>query len=392
MGLRFNLVIWGTHQWDDPTAGRARYLAECVAKLYDNINVIYVNPPIQHKFPLRHCSFWRVWLKSKKAPIINRDGVTILNVAPSPLPYSHHFHPFRLLRGSFIGSQIQRFLDNTLSVLVITDPKEWPLARWWKVKHNFVVYDCMDLMPAFQNAGDRIAYEERNLISYTSLITCSARGLIDHLRSLVSTQPIVLVRNGVHYERFQGKFLVPECLQSIPRPRIGFIGSISYWVDIDLIATIAYRNPQWHFVLIGPVRVFLPALPNIHLLPPISPTEIAPYLHGLDVGLVPFRDMPLIRCVNPLKLYEYLACGKPVVATPYGDFEDVQEWVYFAQTPEEFTKKIACALSEDNPSLQEYRRRAARQASWQERSQTFVKAIYQLIEGSSLSHFANTTH
>lgn len=369
------LVIWGIHDWHWPTAGRARYFAESISELYKNVRVLYVNPPVQRKVPFRHREFWLTWQRAKRVPIEQHNGVTVLNIPPSPLPYAHYLTVCRLWRAASIGNRLLRYLDSDRNAFIVSDPKEWVLARWWKEKGCIVVYDCADLMPAFQNAGERIAREEANLVRFVSLITCSAQGLVEHIKSVALDKPVSLVRNGVNWDRFQGNFLVPPSLKSIPRPRIGFVGSVSYWVDMELIAKVAKNHPEWHFVLIGPSRVSVPDLPNVHPLPSIPPEEVPRYVHGFDVGIIPFHDTPLTRCVNPLKLYEYLACGKPVVATPYGDFGDVEQWVYFAQTAEELADAIQKALSDDCPELQKQRREAARLASWKERTKQLISAI-----------------
>jgi glycosyltransferase involved in cell wall biosynthesis len=373
--VEFTLVIWGIHDWNWPTAGRARYFAESIAKLYKNVQVFYVNPPIQHKVPFHHREFWLTWQRAKRVPIEQHNGVTVLNIPPAPLPYAHHFTVFRLWRAAFIGNRLRRYLDSDRIVFIVSDPKEWVLAHWWKKKGFIVVYDCADLMPAFQNSGERIALEEARLARFVSLITCSAQGLVEHLKSLAPDKPVKLIRNGVNWDIFQGGFSVPPSLKPIPHPRLGFVGSVSYWVDIELIAQIAKNYPEWNFVFIGPSRVSIPNLPNIHLLPPVPPEEVPRYVHGFNVGIIPFHNTPLTRCVNPLKLYEYLACGKPVVATPYGDFGDVEQWVYFARTPEEFADAVQRALKDDCPHFQNQRREAARLASWEGRAKQLFTAI-----------------
>ena len=374
---KITLVIWGGN-WTCPTVGRTRYLAESIAELYEDVQVLYVNSPVQRKIPLRHREFWSVLRKVSRTPVEQHNGVIVLNIPPSPLPYAHHFLLFRMWRATFICNRLRHYSGRDRAVLFIGDPKEWPLARLWWRNEGIVIYDCYDLMPAFQNSGERIARDEVNLVRFASLVTCSAPGLVDHIKSLAPDKPVFLVRNGVHWERFQGNFPTPPNMSSISHPRIGFIGSISYWVDVELIARTAERRPEWNFLLIGPTRVPVPNLPNIHLLPPVPPEKVPYYLHNIDVGIIPFHDTPLTRCVNPVKLYEYLACGKPVVATPYGDFGDVEQWIYFARTPEEFVKAIYNALREDCLDLQQQRRNAACHASWRERSKELLKAIQQV--------------
>lgn len=358
------VVFWGI-PWSYPTVGRTRYLAESIAELYEDIQVVYVNLPTQWKFPFRHRNFWLEWKRAKQCAVEIHNGVIVLNIPPYPLPYAHHVMFLRILRTMYIGKKIWNYLDKSrrFLMLVIGDPKEWLLARWWQRKGGIVVYDCFDLMSAFLHASERIAFEEKKLIQIASLITCSAQNLVYHVKSIAPHKPVFLIRNGVHWERFQDVSKVPSQLATIPHPRIGFVGSISYWVNLDLVIEAAKQCPSWHFVLLGPVRISIPRLPNVHLLSPVPPEEVHHYIHGFDIGIIPFHDTPLTRCVNPLKLYEYLACGKPVIATPYGDYEDVEQLVYFVHNLQEFIYAINKALEEDCPKLQKQRKEAAYLAS-----------------------------
>ncbi len=376
------IVFWGIHPWTHPTAGRIRYLAESLAEFGGDMQVIYVNPPNQRKFPLRHRDFWREWRQAKQRPTEVHDGVIVLNIPPSPLPYTHHFLPFRMWRAAYISSKVWSSARriSKVPILVVGDPKEWVLARWWRVRSGIVIYDCADLIPAFRDAGERIARDEKNLLRFASLVTCSAQRLVDYIRSIRPDKPVFLVRNGVHWERFQSNFKVSTSLEAIPHPHIGFVGSISYWVDMNMIVEVAKQHPDYHFVLLGPLRVDVPKLPNIYLLPAVDPKEVPHYVHSFDIGIILFCDSPLTRCVNPLKLYEYLACGKPVIATPYGDYGDVEQWVYFVRTPEEFAEAIQITLSEDSPELQRQRREAARLASWKEHAKQLLAVIQTTVD------------
>lgn len=373
-----NIIIWGLRDWDAPTVGRPRYLAECFAQM--GKRTVFVIPPPQRKIPFRHNDFWRFRRLAKINPVEHRNGVEIFRPLPCPLPYAHHFTPLKLLRAIFIGKQLEVFLKESTSVLIVWDPKEWLLAQWWKYKGGIAVYDCLDLMSAFQGAGQRIVREERVMVRKVSLITCSAVGLKKHIETLSPKVPIVVVRNGIHWSRFQQRGSPPSTLKEIRRPRIGFIGSISYWIDIELVTEVAKMNPQWQFVFVGPLKTHWKERPaNIHLLPPIPQEEVPACLYEFDVGLIPFVDSPLTRCVNPLKLYEYLACGKPVVATPYGDFGEVVSWVYFGDTPHTFAQAIHRALEEDSLSLQKDRTQAAKIADWTERAKVFLTVLEQVV-------------
>ncbi len=213
------------------------------------------------------------------------------------------------------------------------------------------------------------------MVASVSMVTCSAKGLVNHIAAMSPKVPIMLVRNGVHWERFQVPHPIPNEVAAVPRPRIGFVGSVSYWVNLELVAQVAELRPEWHFVFVGPQRQTAKVPPNVHFVPPVSPEEVPGCIQGFNVGLIPFYDTPLTRCVNPVKLYEYLACGKPVVATPYTDLEEAKGLVYLAETPTEFADAIERALSEDSFELQERRRNIAKQGDWANRAKEFLAAL-----------------
>lgn len=372
---RLAIFVWGIREWDAPTVGRSRYLCEGLAATgRDDIDVFFISPPPQPKFPLRHCEFWKAWRLARQRVEFQHNGVKVLRLFPCPLPYAHHFLPFRVARAAFLKQQLRRYVtkEHQNSILVVYDPKEWVLAKYW---NGLSVYDCVDLMPSFKGAGRRVAQEEIRMIRSVSLVTCSSQGLLEHVRNLSPQISVTLVRNGVHWRRFQSSQPVHSSVAAIPRPRIGFIGSISYWVNLAMITELALQNPQWHFVFVGPQRQDIAALPNLHLLPPIPTEQVPGCIQGFDVGIIPFHDSPLVRCVNPLKLYEYLACGKPVVATPYGDFGEAEHLVYYAEKPHEFAEAIQRALQENTPELETERRQIAAQADWSNRAREFLRAL-----------------
>lgn len=146
----------------------------------------------------------------------------------------------------------------------------------------------------------------------------------------------------------------PEDQAEIPTPRPGFFGVIDERMDLELLAAIADRRPDWHLVMIGPVAKIDPAdLPkraNIHWLGGKQYAELPSYLAGWDVALMPFALNDSTRFISPTKTPEYLAGGKPVVSTPitdvvrhYGELEGVR----IAETPEEFVAAVEMALAKD---------------------------------------------
>jgi len=115
----------------------------------------------------------------------------------------------------------------------------------------------------------------------------------------------------------------PAGMTDLPRPVLGVIGGINAKLDLTLLAKLAERRPVWSLALVGPLSYGLDdgqvtrlrALRNVHFLGPVPPERVPATIAACDVCLIPYRLNEQTRHVNPLKVYEYLAAGKPVVGT-----------------------------------------------------------------------------
>jgi glycosyltransferase involved in cell wall biosynthesis len=162
----------------------------------------------------------------------------------------------------------------------------------------------------------------------------------------------ILVSHGVDYEHFSKAVAhdlpAPADIADLPHPRLGFFGLIRDWVDLDLLAEVARRRPDWHLVLIGDSAIDLSpyqSLPNMHFLGRKPYAELPAYCQEFDVGLVPFRINELTKAVNPIKLREYLAAGLPVVSTPLPEAKLCGSLVESADEPESFAAAVAKTLA-----------------------------------------------
>jgi glycosyltransferase involved in cell wall biosynthesis len=150
-------------------------------------------------------------------------------------------------------------------------------------------------------------------------------------------------------------------------------------VDVSLVRDIARLRPDWSFVLVGPQYSgaisgsdagidSLAETPNVHLLGPRPYPDVPAYLEAFDVATIPFKISGLTEDTNPIKLYEYLAAGVPVVSTPLPEVLAVPG-VRVAQSPEDFVTQIGAALQErDDPQLRAARMAVAAENSWQKRA------------------------
>jgi glycosyltransferase involved in cell wall biosynthesis len=166
----------------------------------------------------------------------------------------------------------------------------------------------------------------------------------------------------------------PPILDKLVRPRLGFVGHVQYWIDLGLIAYLAKRRPEWSFILIGPIGPLadtnpVKGLPNVHFIGRKPQAEIPALLAAMDVCLNPYHTGELANNCSPLKLYEYLAAGKPVVSTVMPEAAKFAEDVRIGVTYEAFLKwcdDIIGALPENEETVRQRIARANRH-SWKNR-------------------------
>lgn len=205
---------------------------------------------------------------------------------------------------------------------------------------------------------------ERELVAQAALTLAASEKLVQKLAGPRTH----LLPHGVDLERFQSP--APRAPDLPPGPVAGFYGSLSPWIDLQLLAALAARLPEWQIVLIGPQRIDLTPLRahrNIHLLGARPHAALPAYVQHWEASLLPFLDNPQIRAANPLKLREYLAAGRPIVTTDFPALEGYREWVDVAADAEGFAEALERARSE-GLSRAQARRDAVAAEGWDARA------------------------
>lgn len=236
-----------------------------------------------------------------------------------------------------------------------------------------VVYYCGDDFASLAGVDhEAVTALERKLAERADLILCASPILADKFPSAKSK----LIPHGVDLDLFQTPAPRPTDLPN-GRPMAGFYGSISDWVDLDLIAGAARLLPEWLFVLVGPVRTDIAALKglgNVRLLGQRPHEALPGYVQNWDVSLIPFRDTPQIRACNPLKLREYLAAGRPIVATDFPALDGYRDLIRVVDGPRSFASSLCAALNEGALQVAE-RRDRVRAESWEARAAQVSKFL-----------------
>jgi len=147
--------------------------------------------------------------------------------------------------------------------------------------------------------------------------------------------------NGVDFEFFQNADKgLPKEYRGTKGKRVIYIGAIDYWFDAELLYFLAKNLSSVNFFLIGSPRVNLnqlKELSNVHILGIRSHQEIPKYLWNADAGIIPFKKAePIVETVSPIKLYEYMTCGLPVVSTEWEELKRIEPPAFLAKNKSEF--------------------------------------------------------
>jgi|GEM_PF-2348977 len=270
------------------------------------------------------------------------------------------------------------------SIAFVEFPLWHPLVEWLRGQYGAkVIFDCLDEFSGFGNVkADIEGIEETLLKSSDFCVTTSAR-LYEKMKDKCSD--IALVRNATEFEHFH--HLPPnDLLKDIKKPIIGYYGAIAEWFDTDTVEHIATQRPEWRIVLIG--HTFgsdvgrLKKYKNVHLFEEMPYAQLPKYLYWFDVCIIPFKINELTLSTNPVKFYEFISSGKPVVSSKLPELLPYAEFLYLSEGKEEFLKNIEAALKENDENLIKRRVELARENDWEGRFhqiQGYIPSIFPMV-------------
>ena len=288
-----------------------------------------------------------------------------------------------------ISMKILRDLFFINSAVMVVDLPFWAdLVIQLKSKHGWkILYDCMDLHMGFSIHSHKVQADERKLLSKSDLVVTTSHYLLNHVKN----ENTVLIPNGADFCFFhQAKSLIQvDEIKDIPKPIIGYFGAIADWFDTKLIGQLAKDNQNWSFVLIGSTFLadLLPfaGLKNIHLLGEKPYSELPKYLSNFDVCLIPFKRTPLTDATNPVKMYEYLAAGKPIVSTRLDELMYYSHYLHLAESKQDWENLINQCLSEIKTiAVMNQRFDFAKDNTWEQRGLKLRAEIMKLYKKVSI--------
>ena len=249
-----------------------------------------------------------------------------------------------------------------------------------------IIYDCMDEWNGFPGMGRAIPKAEQRLVGECDLLVVTGQRLYDKWIGL--DRPMVLARNAADYDFYLERCQSNSLLAGVGHPIVGYYGAIADWFDLELMIYVARNRPGYTFVLLGGVFELdiseLERLPNVRLLGQ-QPYETMPqYLYHFDACLIPFKSNHTTAATDPVKVYEYLSGGKPVVSVALPELEPFRDLLYIADGRDHFLSQLDRALAEDDPNIVERRRSYAAQNTWPMRYEVITKGLQDTAARASI--------
>jgi teichuronic acid biosynthesis glycosyltransferase TuaH len=244
------------------------------------------------------------------------------------------------------------------------------------LKPTLSIYYCVDpLIRAYDQKHGLVSQEI--IIHQSQVVICTSKQLFVQISQQHPNTYFVPNAADITISSQALKNATPiwEKLLSIPTPIIGYFGNIERRIDYALLQQVVALHADKSFVFVGPQeKEFIPDwffnTPNIYCTGAVPYTQMPQAVKGFAVALLPFKKDAVSNTIFPLKLFEYLGAGKPVVATNFN--EDLEEFtsntVAYCATPNEFANAITIALQQtNNEHLIQERTQVATNNTWQQR-------------------------
>ncbi len=236
-----------------------------------------------------------------------------------------------------------------------------------KIEYKNSILRLADYSKGFSSVSDNQYNTEIEIANRVDTIIYSAKNLKEKYTDIKDKSKMHYVSNGVDLTFIQeANKSLPEEYKNIPSPIAVYIGALHEWFDVDLVYKSAKSLPEYSFVIIGPVErdlSQLEELDNIFILGKKPHEQIAQFLCNADVGIIPFDTtdhLELVESINPLKLYEYFACGLPVVSMSWHELKELKSPAFLCAHKDEFIHAIKHVNKDDNETIiEEFTKKSA---------------------------------
>jgi glycosyltransferase involved in cell wall biosynthesis len=373
-----DIIVFAHEPWHGPW----KTYQQVLSIVAESNRVLYIGPPRSLREAIA-----RLQRRKSRAPVLERVGVSL---------FVYH-EPWLLARANQ-GRRFGRVFNS------VAGPVRMAHARWLARRLGFdapilwifdamaanavgtfqeklLVYYVLDNYVEFINPKETdlrslMARNDEHLTRQADIVIAVSKRLQE--RCLRYNPSSFVVPNGVSYHAFQARLArgeTPADMRQLPRPIVGYVGTLQSDIDFSLLQRISLEHPEWSLVFIGPYELgaersmfdALLARHNVHYLGSKPVEDVPAYIGNCDVCLMPtIVDKSTVPDSDSIKLYEYLACGRPIVSTDTPSVRRFLPLVRIAKDAGGFIQCIEESLAEA-PRFSELRKTAASEHSWERR-------------------------
>ena len=393
-----DIIVLGIQPWDIEIGSNCKNIATEFAK---NNRVLYVNSPLDRISMVRHRKHVNI---RKRIDIVNSGKSELVEISNN----LWNLYPANLIE-SINWIRSPKLFDWFNKI----NNKRFAKQILWAIEklgfHNYIIFNDSDMFRSFYmkellKPEIYIYYTRDNLIAVDYWKKQGVR-----IEALHMQKADLVVANSTYLAALAKKYnpnsfyvgqgcdmslfntnlvkIIPSDIQNIPKPIIGYIGALlSLRLDIKVIEYIAVKRPNWSIVLVGPedeafIASSLHQLKNVFFLGNKTGNELPSYLNHFDVAINPQVLSPVTIGNYPRKIDEYLAMGKPTVATKTEAMGVFADYTYLAENKEDYVMLIEKALQEDNDQIRLNREAFAQKHTWENN----VREIFNAIETAKSS-------
>jgi len=311
---------------------RPHFIAEKLSNFY-NINVFCPEPLIDfHKK-----------LVNNKNTLKNLNIINLLKI-----PLSRKINILNKIETFYNKSILNNYINQS-DIIWLTAPENFNVILKY-VKNQKIVYDCMDdflEFPAIKN--NEILYKkyfelEKLLVNKCDLIICSSKYLKYKLinKYNIVEQKISIINNAIELNEEKTNYFTQQIQQyyDLEYLKMAYVGTISKWFDFDLILESIEKYQNICYYLFGPTEVSIPKNNRIKYFGSKNHSEIFRIMSEADALIMPFLPNELVYSINPVKLYEYIYCCKPILCLKYPETERFENYVYLYKEHSEYLEYI----------------------------------------------------
>jgi len=395
-----DIIVLGIQAWDIEIGSNCKNIAEELAK---NNRVLYVNSPLDR---ISRYRFQNLAGVRKRTQILKEGKPELVEISEN----IWNLYPATLIESiNWIGSAglfdwLNRINNKRFAKQIL-----WAIGKLGF--KNYIIFNDSDMFRSFYmkellKPESYIYYTRDNLIAVDYWKKHGIRVEALHMKKadLVVANSTYLaalaqkhnpnsfyVGQGCDVSLFDTNLVItiPDDIKNIPKPIIGYIGALlSLRLDIQVLEHLAESRPEWSVVLVGPEddkfrTSKLHQLKNVYFLGNKNGNELPSYLKQFNVAINPQVLSPVTIGNYPRKIDEYLAMGKPTVATKTEAMSVFVGFTYLAENKEEYIECIEKALHENNEKVRQEREEFAREHTWENNVREISKAL-ETVKSSNL--------